>query len=266
MDLTLNVIAGDGPNVRGSILRSNQALTELVSEKTTLDHGIAFCAPQFASVAQCNQFREVWVESPEEAELALVQAEEHFALSDAPCNRWALAEGQKPEVIEPVLLNAGFTRKDKVAMALECWPAPSEAESQFRILPARAMRAAFAEVCSQHANLRDGEPEVEVESERLDDHRLDAFVAMDGKRPIGLCSLFHVGDIGRIVDLFVIESARRRHVGTAMARHIIALAHRYVVRVVCIELDETRSGSIDFLKRNGFIEAGRLIEYVRPAK
>ncbi|GJM27198.1 MAG: hypothetical protein DHS20C16_36130 [Phycisphaerae bacterium] len=262
MDLSLNVVA-DGPNVRGSVLRTNQAFLELVSEKTTLDFGIAFAASQFPTVSECNQFREVWVESPDEAVKALAQAEAHFADAGLTCNRWALAEAQKPETIEPALKEAGFRRDDRIAMALECWPEAIEPTDRYRVLPARAMRAVFAEVCGQRASEIEGDARIEVDSERLDDHRLDSFVLMDGKTPVGICALFQVGDIGRITDLFVVEPTRRKKAGTEMANHVIALARRLTVSVVCIEVRESNSQSIAFLKQCGFVEAGRLVEFVR---
>lgn len=262
MDLSLNIVEG-GPNVRGSILRTNQAFLELVSEKTTLDYGIAFASPQFSTVSECNQFREVWVDSADEAAKAIEQADAHFAESGLTCNRWAPAEDQKPETIEPTLLAAGFRRDDRVAMALDGWPASMESPGQYRVLPARAMRAAFAEVCRQRATDAEGDARVEVDNERLDDHRLDAFVLMDGKKPVGVCSLFQVGDIGRIIDLYVVESARRQKAGTEMACHIIALARRLTVSVVCLEVRETNEQAIAFVKQCGFVEAGRLVEFVR---
>jgi ribosomal protein S18 acetylase RimI-like enzyme len=262
MDLSLNVVA-DGPNVRGSILRTNQAFCELVSTKTTLDFGIAFAAPQFATVGECNQFREVWVESPEEAIQALAQADAHFADAGVACNRWAIAEDQKPETIEPILIDAGFRRDDRVAMALDGWPSASDPNDKYRVLPARAMRAAFAEVCGQRASETEGDARVEADHERLDDHRLDAFVLMDGKVPTGICSLFQVGDIGRIIDLFVVESLRRKRAGTEMANHLITLARRLTVSVVCLEVRESNEHAIAFLKQCGFVEAGRLVEFVR---
>ncbi len=263
MDLSLNVVA-DGPNIRGSILRTNQAFLDLVSMKTTLDFGIAFAAPQFPTVSECNQFREVWIESPDDAAKALAQADAHFTESDLKCTRWALAEGQKAETIETFMRDAGFQRDDRVAMALDGWPASTVANDNYRVLPARAMRAAYSEVCSQRASEAEGEVRVEVDIERLDDHRLDAFVIMDGKTPAGICSLFQVGDIGRIADLYVVESMRRKKAGTAMTNHIIAMARRLTVSVVCLEVRESNVAAIAFLKQCGFIEAGKLVEYVRP--
>ena len=264
MDHSLNVIA-DGPNVRGAILRTNQAYLDLVSTKTTLDFGIAFAAPQFPTVAECNQFREVWVESPDDAATALAQADAHFAGTGTAGNRWALAEDQKPETTETVLIDAGFCREDKIAMALGAWPAVSPSQEKYRVLPARAMRAAFAEVCAQRAIETERDAQVEVNNTRLDDHRLDAFVLMNAKTPIGICSFFQVGDVGRITSLFVVETMRRKRAGTVMANHIIALARRLTVNVLCLEVQESNSNSIAFLKQCGFVEAGRLVEYVRPS-
>ncbi len=263
MDLSLNVVA-DGPNVRGAILRTNQAFLELVSTKTTLDYGIAFAAPEFPTVSECNQFREVWIESRDDAATALAQADAHFADSELTCSRWALAEGQKSETIESFMRDFGFERDDRVAMALDGWPAAIDLTDKYRVLPARAMRAAFSDVCSQRASEAEGDASVDVDVERLDDHRLDAFVIMDGKIPAGICSLFQVGDIGRFADMYVVADMRRKKVGTAMVNHLIALARRLTVSVACIEVRQSNEPAVAFLKKCGFIEAGTLVEFVRP--
>ncbi len=266
MDLSLNVTSG-GPTARGSILRSNQAYLELVSQKTTLDYGIAFCAPSFPGAAESQQFREVWVESVDDASRALTQTQAFFDEANVHCNRWALAEDQEPDVIEPVLFDAGFARADKIAMMLERWPHANEEPGKYRILPARAMRQAFRGICTERAAhlLEPGCGEqVTVDGERLDDHRLDAFVAMDGKQPVGLCSLFQVGDIGRIIDLYVAEPFRRRGIGTEMLEHIFAMARRLAVRIVCVDVPADNPAAVAFLEKYAFVPAGKLIEYARP--
>lgn len=262
MDLSLAVSSG-GPTVRGAILRSNQAYLELLGPKTTLQWGIAFCCEAFPRLAAGNQFREVWVESPEEAARAIEAAKSFFAEQGVTCSRWALAEAQKPEPLHDALLAAGFEREESLAMALTAWP-ERRLEHHLRILPARPMRAAYEEAWREVAKSEQPDQrEVTVEAalERLDDHRIDAFVAMAGDKPAGICAMFQVGDVGRIMDIHVLREHQRARVGGALLDHMVQIARRLLHRVVCVQIAEDNDGGIAFLSKSGFVECGRLIEY-----
>jgi ribosomal-protein-alanine N-acetyltransferase len=97
--------------------------------------------------------------------------------------------------------------------------------------------------------------------ERLNDPRLNAVVAMEAGRPVGRGSLFDVGDIGRIVDVCVMPDARRRGVGLAVVAHLIALAGRFGVRVVCLQVDAANDGAVSFFERCGFAQEARISEF-----
>ena len=262
MDISLGVTSG-GPTVVGSVLRSSQSYLELLSRKQTLECGIAFYCEQFPRLADGNQFREVLVESTEQAAASLSRVLRFFDEHNLVCSSWALAEGQQPESVEPVLTEAGYVREDNVVMALTAWPKGIPA-SDVRVLPARPMRKVFHEVCTQAADFHPAEERevvVEAANERLDDHRIDAQVATVDKQAAGTCTLFHVGDVGRLVDLYVARTYRRCGVATALLHHLIAIARRVTMRVVCIKIPAGNAGAIEMLKTMDFVEAGRTVEF-----
>jgi GNAT superfamily N-acetyltransferase len=129
------------------------------------------------------------------------------------------------------------------------------------------MREAFRQTCLEESHLRPleyREGSAEAAEQRLDDARIDMYVAMVEGEPAGKCALFQVGDIGRIVDLYVGRAHRRQRVGTALLHHVIALAKRLLARLVCLEVPTAASGTIAFLKTLGFVDCGRTIAYLRP--
>jgi len=264
VDLTLNVVPG-GPTPAASVLRARQAYLELMGTKTTLDHGIAFCCERIPGHRRGQQFREVMIDTAADLPAAFAAAEAHFAEHDAQCGSWTLAESQSPEAIAPFLAQRGFQRRDAVAFALADWPAP-RAHPDVRILPARPMRAAY-EACWREAaaSLPTDEQTAAVAAaiERLDDHRMDANVALRSGVPAGVGALFQVGDIGYVVDLVVNEAHRRHGVGSALLDHAIALARRLTLRIVCTEVAEANTVAQAFLKKHNFIEGGRLVEFYR---
>ena len=266
MDISLHV-RPDGPTTAGAILRTNQSYLELLGGKTTLDGGIAFCCDKFPELPGGNQFREVWIETAEEAAAALKRTEAFFNDQGLTCDRWALAEAQSPEPVDEALRSAGFERDDSLALVLANWtnPQPSGA---VRVLPARPMRKAFSEVwaeATRHAPapIPHRNALVDAAIERLDDHRMDAFVAMCDQAPAGVGALFQIGDVGRLIDFHVLPEYRRRGVGRMILTHAVNLAQRLTMRLVCAEVPVDDETALGFCKAHGLAEDGRLVAYQR---
>lgn len=263
-DVSLSVVP-DGTTAVGSVLRTNQAYLELLATKTTLDWGIAFCCTRVPGHRDGNQFREVWIESPAQMAEAFAAADAQFECNGQRCARWALAEAQPADNVEAFLTAHGYRREDQRALALAAWPPPQPSEG-VRVLPARPMRAAF-EACWHEAAayLPDGARAAAVAAalERLDDHRMDAVVALVDGQPAGVGALFQVGDVARLVDVFVNKSLRRRGVGRAITAHLLALARRLSMRMVCAETSARNSAALAFLERGGFVPGGDIVEFLR---
>jgi hypothetical protein len=263
MDFALNVQSG--PTPAGALLRATQALRELVCGKTTLDHGIAFHCDRFPACTSENQFREVWTPTRADAEIALRSADAFFEEQGTRYARWALAEAQSPEPLDPVLTAAGWERDDLAALVLGDWTATPAADD-IRILPARPMRAAYRTLWTQWATYlpaEEREAAVDVVLERLDDHRVDAFVAMVDKQPAAAMALFQVGDIGQVVDVFAGARVDRDRVADATLGHVLALARRLALRIIVAAWPQRDPGGRALFARHGFVESGRLVEYRR---
>jgi ribosomal protein S18 acetylase RimI-like enzyme len=265
VDLSLQVASG-GPTAVGAVLRSNQAYHELLSDKHTLQWGIAFSCPRLAPLPAGNEFREVWIDDAGQVGAALAEVDAHFAQRGVHCHRWALAESQDPGIVEAGLAAAGYRREDLQVLALGAWPSSREFD-HVRVLPARPMRAAYQTVL-EFASAEDApaarEEFVVAGVDRLDDHRMDMNVAMVEGKPAGACALFQVGDIARIVDLYVAPQFRRRQVATALLDHVIAMARRLMMRIVCIETPESNAAGLELLDRMGFVNAGRTVQFHAP--
>lgn len=265
MDVSLDVSAG-GPTVTGAVLRSNQAYHELLCDKHTLDWGIAFINTRAGDGPMGNHFREVWIQDESQMSDALRAVKDLFDQQDRTCRRWALAESQNIDCVEPVLVANGYKRDDQLAMALASWPS-AEANDRVRVLPARPMRAAYETIFHEFWSHQTDAVRDECVTgclDRLDDHRMDMFVATVDKKPAGVCGLFQVGDIGRIVDLFVCPSFRHQRVATSLMAHVVGLAQRLNLRIVCAQVAAANNTGRQVLAKLGFVEGGRITEFVSP--
>jgi len=243
-----------------STMRSNQAYCGQLAQKQVLDWGVAYCSPTWAGLAEANQFREVVVADADSAEQACAAVEAYYRGQGARCRRWAPAAGQDAEPLAGVLAGHGFRRRETSILALERWPEPCQGPGP-RILPARAMRQAYRATFGPSTDPGGAEVYADAAVERLDDASLDAFVALQGDRPLGRAALLQVGDIGRVVGIAVLPHARRRGVGTALLHHVLKLARRLAVRTVCAQVDAEPAGPLGFLERLGFAVVGRATEF-----
>jgi GNAT superfamily N-acetyltransferase len=87
----------------------------------------------------------------------------------------------------------------------------------------------------------------------------------EGGQPVGRAGLFEVGDIGRIKDVHVVPGVRRRGVGSALMAHVLTLARRLAVAMVCLEVDQADRGAVAFFESCGFVPDGSIYGFDAPA-
>lgn len=247
-----------------AILRSNQAYYAQLSDTTSLQYGIAYTCPRYPSLESANQFREVLIEQPGDMEPAFAEVEAHFAGAGVRCYAWVPAADQSIEPVATFLSSKDYRRRDLSAMVVQEWvelPAPRD----IRVLPARAMRKALHAIHAEEFRMSDAAEQDMLTAgatERLDESQIDAFVALLDGAPAGHCTLFQVGDIGRIVDLFVVESFRRGGVATALMGHLLRMARRLTMRITCMEIPSDSVAALTLCERCGLVQDGTTTEFV----
>lgn len=241
--------------------KSEQALCEQLSEWESLPYGVAFWSEAFAWAAEANQLRDVWL-ADMDGETAFERSEAYFEQRGLKCGRWTPASGQAVEPVAELLLRHGWQKKTSMVWGLSSWALlEAPADESIRVLPARAMPKAL------RATFDDGAPDsdrrAELAAERLNDSRLDLFVAMLDGKPVGRVGYLQVGDIARLSELFVLSESRRIGVGRAMATRFLQLARRLLPQaiVACSDIDDAPSAA--FLGAMGFTPAGELEHFER---
>lgn len=250
----------------GSFLRTSQAWCQQISEKHTLDYGIAFYNSRFPDLREANQFREVTWGRPETIPEAFKAVCRFFANQGLACLRWAPAIDMDPTPLESFLVRRGFVSRRNEVFRLERWRELSAAPS-IRVLPARAMRCALSETLlpgERQGEMELGQSRVACALERLDDPQLDLFVALVDKRPAGRCGLYQVGDIARIVDLAILPAYSGHGVERTLLGHVIALARRLAMPLVLSSAWEGERMLRELFTEAGFVPDGRFIEFDAP--
>ncbi len=244
----------------GSILRSTQAFCGQLCDKQTLRHGIAYYCPRFPRLGEVNQFREIVVNDPRRLEEAWQECETFFAAQGLQCGRWAPAEGWAGDAMRAFLADRGFRRRTYAVMALTRWP-EAESPPRVRVLPARAVRRIYEQWLAARDDA--ASDRVRAALDRLDDPQYDMFVALAGKKPIGRCALYQVGDIARVMDLDLAPEPSADEAADALLLHVLALARRLAMRNICLQLDADDAAQRDRFERFGFEAVGTVEEFQR---
>ncbi|MCH7704738.1 MAG: hypothetical protein IIB61_06480 [Planctomycetes bacterium] len=247
------------------LLRSAQAYCDQIAERETLQYGIAWHSKRFADLPEANQVREVVVENPSQLGDAFEEFESFYRDRGLSFHKWTPAGGMPSNDMSSFLLERGFVPVEHAAFALAEW-VDVDVSQGIRIVPARAMRAALRRTLEMEYETTD--PAVralllDARLERLDDPKLDEFVAMKGNEPVGHCALFEVGDIARVMGLFARDASGDRAVERALLAHILALAKRLVIRNICTLVEESADTDDDLLRAVGFQRVGSIVEFVR---
>src|SRR5690606_10357182 len=128
-----------------------------------------------------NQVREVVIPAGRSIADACAEVEAFYESERLVCQRWVPASTQGAEPIEAFLGARGYHTERRQTM-LRAHTADLPAERGVRILPARAMRKAYAELVGRDPGYAPAFREALVAAQlaRLDDPQYDLFVAQRG--------------------------------------------------------------------------------------
>lgn len=246
-----------------AVRRSDQVYFEQTARRETIGCGYAYTQPAFPRLASCNFVGELVLESS--AEEACVEVDSYFAAAGLTCLRWIPAAGQPVEPLAAELERRGCQRRETWACLL-AEETGAGLDERVRVLGARAMRRAYTHVVTARAAVHPEMREelIAVQLERLNDPQYDAFVGLAGEQPVGMITVFQVGQIGRLCDLYVLPQARRCGYGLALLRYAIATARRWSLRPICAQVEATNMAGRSLLRRAGFQEGGTLVSYCHP--
>jgi GNAT superfamily N-acetyltransferase len=252
----------ENPLALASVRRSNQVYSEQVGRRRLLDCGCAYYNRDYPRVPLCNFVGEVVLDVAGGDPWR--QVEDFYGEQNLTCFCWVPALDQPPEPLGALLAPHGFERREKIALILRPDVAGAYDE-RFRILSARAMRRAYTAVLEERsrevAGLADDLAAVHLE--RLNDPQYDGFVALLDDEPVGIVSVFQVGEIGRICDLYAAPARRQQGVGTALFNHAVLTARRWALRPICAQVAAENVIGRALLAKAGFEEGGTIVSFCR---
>jgi len=242
-----------------AVLRSDQAYYAQLSRTETLNNGIAFYSEAFPSLHEANQLREIVLAGRSAADLYR-QVEDFYGGRGLTCFRWVPAVDQPADAIEAELGRHGWSARRRACLRLRELVDFGE-QRGIRVLPARAMRRAYRETfTSEGGAARD--VVADAADERLNDPRMDAYVAVWEGRAVGRGALFTIGEIGHVRSFRVLPPGKGVGAADALMHQIAAVCRRLTIPIVCYDVDAADDGAIRLFERSGFERDGEIVEFV----
>lgn len=184
------------------------------------------------------------------------------------CLRWISAAGPYPGDLPVALANAGFAKK--------CWALysvekanPRGVRDDLPIVPARSAFDLLKQFMHDYARAH-GEPAM-VATQRaaaarlmLDEPAVDALLALENKRAVGVAYLVKAGQLGFLYDLLVLPDQRGRGVAGTLLAAAFDLAQRSRYLHVTILRDAHCPQWRAFLTRSGFARIAEHEYFDRP--
>lgn len=249
-----------------AVRRADQAFCEQLARAESIEFALAYASSDHPLSASANQLREITLGGMS-VDDAYETCERWFGQHGLTCRRWSPALNEPIEPYDAFLLPRGWTRRDRLAMAMVDWPAIATPDPSVHVVPARAMRRSLRATLTDpdaggcDAAMREAYADECID--RLNDANYEMFVGIVSDQPAGRIAYHEVGDIAAVRDLFVVTSLRGRGVGRALLAHLILMARRLSPRVLVCSVDAGDARARRFFERNGFRAIGRLPEYER---
>lgn len=246
--------------------RSETALCEEVSQWEPQPFGVVHWSGAFPDAPGANQLRDAWLGDDDGPDV-FARVEAHFAEKGRLCRRWTPALNQDLAPVADLLRGHGWNMVAQPFWGLQRWDGLSTtAATGIRVLPARAMPNAYHQtyVPVAAAGAVPDADTVEMAAERLNDSRLDVFVAMREGRPAGRIGYLQVGDIARVYDLYVIPDQRGHGAARALVSFVLGLARRLLPRCIVAAGLPGNAAVNAFLSKCGFAEIGVIHHFDRP--
>ena len=206
--------------------RSRRIMAEAVVPPAPLSAGQAFASAAHPDIRLVNFVGEVLIGSADDAGEVLEEISTHFTEAGSVCHVIEPAGTEVPEALRAAARSSGFQVLEKILLRLEDYE-PVAPVCDLQLVPIRAampeLAGFYRAVGREGLAMPDGVAEqfAEVMVDRLDDPRLELFVARDEAGPMGVAGVLSLGQIGVLEPAFVLPRARGQGAAKRLLHHTI---------------------------------------------
>lgn len=239
-----------------------------LGEETVLDFGTAIRSVELPNVYDANLLLDAALPPGFSAEQAFEAVTAHFAEAGQRCWAWSPNVSADAAQIAPLrqyLLERNYRHQLTDVLHRQAVKAiPAVPRPDLQIIPARASYR-HARALAEEATRSHGEPQlVDARLLHVDDPHVDALLALEDGRAVGGLAVLSVGEIGRIDDVFVLESHRRRGIGRTLMVRALEIAARALLRHIFLSCHGSNEPAMSLYKSFGFTRIGAIEAFYAP--
>ncbi len=249
-------------------LQTEARWTEHLAEPADLDFGTAYANPAFPAIFDANNMRDVALPPGLSPQGAFDQAAAHFAARKTRCYSWTINPSAPADRTRPMLdhlLSLGYHPVPADVLILPATNSIDVPEiPDLKVIPARASFRHAYELHQESARRWNTPQLAGAAMLHLDDPHFDALLALLDGQPVAHAGVLAVGEIGRIDQVYVAESHRRRGLGRLMLARALEICARAQFRHVMLSISSTNSPALALYRRIGFVPVGSIPAYFAP--
>lgn len=243
-----------------AVKRVRVILSRCVAEETTLDGATVYTNPARPAVRIANCAAEV---SRIDAGLF-----DHFRQQGVPCHSLTIIDDPWPKPLSVAAEAAGFVPVKRQVLLLRALKRPTQTNASLQILPARSIYpqlGAFYRDFARKEHQCDDAAAGQVADamiDRLDEARMDLFIARRDGKPVGSAGVVSLGNIGVIDPAYTDPDHRKQGIAATLMDAVLEHCARAQFEQVLVERGEG-CYSIPLYTSLGFVPIGAFTRYVR---
>lgn len=249
--------------------RTELLRTRHLAEEAPLDVGTGFSNPALPRVSRANRVLDAALPAGMAPTEAIALVRDHYASQGVACRAILLNPAAPADRTVPLathLVGSGWRTEPSDVLARVATAEPPARRAQgLTVIPARAsFRHARALAEAAHRKL--DEPQwVDAALMHLDDPHWDALLALREGAVVGGVAVLAAGDVGRVDQLFVVDTYRRRGTGAMLMERALEICARSMFRHVMLEVAPGDLATSALAERYGFRKVGEVVQYHAPA-
>jgi GNAT superfamily N-acetyltransferase len=252
--------------LRRAIGRAAVVLGRTVAEETVLAIGTCLSNPDRPGVRSANFAADLSLPDDADPDEALDQIADHFRRNGAPCHTLRYADTHWPPPLADALSRRGYTPRTRVVLLHRgSTPAP-QTRAAVQVIPARAAYGELRGFYDRTARQAFGADDwlagdlVDTFIDRLDEPRLDLFMARLDGQPAAVAGVLSLGQIGVIDPAYCDTQFRGRGIAAFLMNRLMEHCHRSMFEQVIVDRADG-CVAMPFYQSLGFGAVGSYIRY-----
>ncbi|MCC6424635.1 MAG: GNAT family N-acetyltransferase [Phycisphaerales bacterium] len=218
-------------------LRTQLHWGQALGDETDLEVGTAIVNPDLSKHPDANFVIQAALADDQSPQRALREVEEHFSGRQSSCIQWLMNHGSPNDRVAPLvahLLANGYEEHQMRVLHLVGAPSQIVEVGGLKIIPARASHRHLQQLAQIKAAESSRSDDALAMLLHLDDPNWDSLLALDGPDAVATVGVLSVGDIGRLDQVYVAPSHRRRGIGRTMIARALEICARSVFQQVMV--------------------------------